>query len=145
MTLVINIAVARRPVSRTGCGSFAGSRPQRFYPAFFTTLDCTLYFLCELLAMALSADEIAAPRAAQRNIQAGYETNGWTGYDLILAHAPPSNCIGPCSCTDGWFCLDDSYRIGMNVYGNYEVIASRRPSYWLANGPPIYVSRRKMR
>ena len=32
----------------------------------------------------------------------------------------------------------------MNVDGNYEVIAYRRPDYWLAKGPPIYLSRRKV-
>ena len=79
------------------------------------------------------------------NIQGGYEVNGWTAYDLFLSKATPPGCIGPCSCAFGWYCLDDSYRIGMNVYGNYEVIASRQPDYWLAPGPPVTLSRRKTR
>jgi hypothetical protein len=77
------------------------------------------------------------------NLQAGYEPNGWAGYSAFLENTKPPACIGPCQCDQGWFCRDDSYRIGMSVYGNYEVVASRRPDYWLADGPPIYLSRRR--
>ncbi|HEV8132863.1 MAG TPA: hypothetical protein VGQ81_16570 [Acidobacteriota bacterium] len=76
------------------------------------------------------------------NIQAGFETSGWTIYDAYNAKQTPPQCRGKCSCGFGWFCLDDSYLIGMNLLPDYEVVSSRRPSYWLASGPPIILSRR---
>ena len=77
------------------------------------------------------------------NIQGGYEINGWANFDFFLSKTEPTGCIGPCSCAGGYYCLDDSYRIGMNVYGDYEPIASGQPDYWLAKGPPIVLSRRR--
>ncbi|SPE31324.1 membrane hypothetical protein [Candidatus Sulfopaludibacter sp. SbA3] len=77
------------------------------------------------------------------NIQGSYEMNGWHAFDLFQAKEKPAGCIGPCHCDSEWFCLDDSYRIGMNVYGNYETLARRQPHYWLAPGPPVVLSRRR--
>jgi hypothetical protein len=74
-------------------------------------------------------------------IDAGYELNGWYGQGGVLS---PSQCIGGrCTCASNFYCLDDSFRIGMNVFGNYEVVDSRQPDYWLAKGPAVVLSRRK--
>lgn len=78
------------------------------------------------------------------NIQGSYEMNGWYAFDLYERKAAPPACIGPCHCDSVWNCLDDSYRVGMDVYGNYEVVAQRQPRYWLAPGPPVILSRRKV-
>ena len=77
------------------------------------------------------------------NIEGSYEMNGWYGFDLYRAHEQPTGCIGPCHCESEWFCIDDSYRVGMNIFDNYEVLALRRPGYWLAQGPPVIISRRR--
>jgi hypothetical protein len=79
------------------------------------------------------------------NIHGNYEMSGWFSWDLYKANAAPANCIGPCHCDFDWYCLDESYRVGMNVYGDYEVLAQRQPRYWLAPGPPVILSRRKVR
>ena len=77
------------------------------------------------------------------NIQGSHEMNGWHAFDLYQSKVTPPGCIGPCHCDSDWYCLDDSYRVGMNVYGNYEVVDQRQPRYWLAPGPPVILSRRR--
>src|ERR1035438_1015594 len=79
------------------------------------------------------------------NIQGSFEMNGWHAFDLYESKATPPACRGECRCGSPWYCLDDSYRVGMNVYGNYEVVAQRQPRYWLAPGPPGILSRRQLR
>jgi len=112
--------------------------------ALFTTAGLHDYFRWNDARWALFRQALSQG-VSPANIQGGYELNGWAAYDWFLSKATPPGCIGPCICTLGWYCLDDSYRIGMNVYGNYEVIASRQPDYWLAPGPPVSLSRRKTR
>jgi hypothetical protein len=110
--------------------------------AFFTTAGLHDYFRWNDVRWALF-HEIVNRGVSPANIQGGKEINGSQVYDFILSKSTPPACIGPCSCDFGWYCLDDSYRIGMNVYGDYEVVASRQPTYWLAPGPPISLSRRR--
>jgi hypothetical protein len=74
------------------------------------------------------------------NIDAGYEINGWFVYGTP---AELSHCIGKCACASRFYCLDDSYRIGMNLFGNYDLIDLRPIDYWLADGPPVILSRRR--
>lgn len=69
-------------------------------------------------------------------IEAGYEMNGWYAFDLYRANTAPAHCDSE------WFCLDDTYRLGMSVPAGYAPIAQRRPSYWLAPGPPVVLSKR---
>jgi hypothetical protein len=110
--------------------------------ALFTTAGLHDYFRWNDIRWAFFQDALHRG-ISPMNLQAGYEPNGWAGYSAFLENTKPPACIGPCHCDQGWFCRDDSYRIAMSVYGNYEVVASRRPNYWLADGPPIYLSRRK--
>jgi len=72
------------------------------------------------------------------SIEASYEMNGWNAFTQFKAAGSPQT-----KCDTDWFCLDDTYRLGMNVYGNYEPIAQRQPRYWLAPGPPLVLSKRK--
>jgi hypothetical protein len=111
--------------------------------ALFTTAGLHDYFRWNDIRWAFFEDAMRQG-VSPLNLQAGYEPNGWAGYSPYIENTPPPACIGPCQCDQGWFCRDDSYRVGMSVYGNYEVIASRRPDYWLAEGPTIYLSRRKL-
>jgi hypothetical protein len=77
-------------------------------------------------------------------IQAGYEVNGWENYDSFLSGEAPRGCIGDCSCrVFGWWSLDDSYRVGMNVLDDYVLIKAVKPAYLLADGPPVFVSKRR--
>jgi hypothetical protein len=111
--------------------------------ALFTTAGLHDYFRWNDIRWAFFQDALNHG-VSPMNLQAGYEPNGWAGYSAFLENTKPPACIGPCQCDQGWFCRDDSYRIAMSVYGDYEVVASRRPDYWLADGPPIYLSRRKL-
>ncbi len=77
------------------------------------------------------------------NVHSGYEVEGWFAFDDHRAEVDPPDCIGECFTDTGcWYCRDESYRIGMNVYGGYETIDSIQPRYWLAAGPPVVVSKR---
>ena len=76
------------------------------------------------------------------NIDAGWEAQGWTNLDAYLAGATPPHCIGPCHCEGGWYCRDDSYRVGMNVFDGYEVIDQVTPRFLLVDPVALYVSRR---
>lgn len=81
--------------------------------------------------------------ATPANVEGGYEMNGWLHYDDIQAHRPPTECIGPCRCTiQTWYSQDCSYHIGMNVLPGYTRVVTRAPHYWLAEGPPMYLSKR---
>jgi len=111
--------------------------------ALFTTAGLHDYFRWNDIRWAFFEDALNHG-ISPMNLQAGYEPNGWAGFSAFLENTKPPACIGPCQCDQGWLCRDDSYRIGMSVYGNYEKVASRRPDYWLADGPPIYLSRRRL-
>ena len=144
LTLAVSVALSARPQAEFPRASGYRFAAALLPLAFFTAAGLHDYFQWNDARWALFRNMLDRG-VSPANIQAGYETNGWTGYDLVLANTAPANCIGPCHCTDGWFCADDSYRIGMNLYDGYEVIDSRQPDYWLASGPPIYVSRRRAR
>lgn len=77
-------------------------------------------------------------------VQGGYEVNGWLAYDDLLNRRRPPRCIGRCRCRGGFFCVHDSYRIGMNLVPGYSPIKSIQPRYWLANGPPVTLSVRSI-
>ncbi len=110
--------------------------------AFFTAAGLHDYFRWNDSAWDLYRQALSNG-VSPANIEGSYEMNGWYAFSLYQAHQRPPACIGPCHCDSEWFCLDDSYRVGMNLYGNYELLAIRHPSYWLAPGPPIVLSRRK--
>ncbi len=77
------------------------------------------------------------------NLQAGFEVNGVLAMDLVVAGQTPAWCHNDrCQCADGWFCLDDSFRVSMNELPGYEVTRSVKPDYWLVDGPPLLFSRR---
>jgi hypothetical protein len=81
--------------------------------------------------------------ATVATIDGGYEVNAWMHYDSIQAHDVPKGCIGPCRCIFAtWYALDCSYHIGMNVLPGFKAVSSVLPSYWLASGPPMTLSRR---
>jgi hypothetical protein len=144
LLLVLSVSLGLPAADREARGSTwrlaAGMLPL----ALFTTAGLHDYFRWNDIRWAFFQDELSQG-VSPTNIQAGYEPNGWAGYSAFLANTKPPACIGPCQCDQGWFCRDDSYRIGMSVYGDYDVVTSRRPDYWLADGPPIYLSRRKLR
>ncbi len=77
-------------------------------------------------------------------IEGGYELDGWLHYDDIKNDHPINGCIGGrCRCDYAtWYTKDCSYHIGMNAYPGYETITTITPSYWLAPGPPMMLSRR---
>jgi SAM-dependent methyltransferase len=79
--------------------------------------------------------------AFSRNISpaklaAGYEANGWENYDNYVAQngQMAANCRVN---YDDFFCVDASYRIGMNEISGYSEWRREQPSYWLAPGPPL--------
>ena len=110
--------------------------------AFFTIAGLHDYFRWSDAGWDLYREALRSG-VSPANILGSYEMNGWHAFDLYRSNVTPPACIGPCHCDSDWDCLDDSYRVGMNVYGNYEVVAQRRPRYWLAPGPPVILSRRK--
>jgi len=112
--------------------------------AFFTIAGLHDYFRWNDAGWELYREALGNGVSAA-NIHASYEMNGWLAFDLYQAKATPPGCIGPCHCDSEWYCLDDSYRVGMDMYGDYEVVAQRQPRYWLAPGPPVVLSRRKVR
>lgn len=85
-----------------------------------------------------------AAGADRNSIQAGLEVNGWLDYDDRLSHRVSPTCIGGrCGCAfPGFDCMDDSYRVGMNLLGSYVPLAKVEPGYWLAPGPPLILSQR---
>jgi hypothetical protein len=143
LTLVVSIALASVSAADAKRASTLRFVAALAPLALFTTAGLHDYFRWNDARWALFEDALRHG-ISPANLQAGYEPNGWAGYSEFRANLKPAACIGPCHCDYGWFCLDDSYRVGMNVYGNYEVIADRQPDYWLAKGPPIYLSRRKV-
>ena len=81
---------------------------------------------------------------SHRNLEAGYEVNGWLAGEPAARQTSAESCIGPCHCyVPDWSCQDASYRVGMNSLAGYEVLRSRKPSYWLASGPPLILERRQ--
>jgi hypothetical protein len=90
----------------------------------------------ELVRLAVDAG------APPSTVQGGYEVNGWISYDDHIHHHQPARCRGSCGCRGGFFCVDDSYRVGMNLLPGYVPVRSLKPRYWLANGPPVTLSER---
>jgi len=86
-------------------------------------------------------NETVASGVSPSSIDAGYELNGW--HNVKNAHAP--TCIGACRCTPwSWYCVDNSYRILMSApTPDYELVKQVQPSYWLAEGPPLSLVRRR--
>ena len=80
--------------------------------------------------------------ANHSTIQSGWEVNCWYKYEE-LTHEPVQ-CDGGCQCTMGYgfCCIDDRWRVGMSALPGYRAIESIQPSYWLASGPPVVLSRR---
>ena len=74
------------------------------------------------------------------NLAGGFEINGWENYDNVQARhgdmAP--NCRVD---YDDFFCVDATYRIGMNTIPGYADWKEEQPSYWLAAGPPVRLLR----
>jgi hypothetical protein len=83
-----------------------------------------------------------ADGAPPSTVQSGYEVNGWLSYDDFVNRRKPGKCRGPCGCRGGYFCVDDSYRVGMNLLPGYAPVLSKQPRYWLANGPAVVLSER---
>jgi hypothetical protein len=82
-----------------------------------------------------------ASGADPRTVDGGYEIQGWRTLDLLTPGAE-MRCIGPCSCTQGWYCADNSYMLAMNLMPGYRVVEEMQPAYWLAEGPPVQVLQR---
>jgi hypothetical protein len=74
------------------------------------------------------------------NLAGGFEVNGWENYDNVQSqHGQMSpNCRVN---YDDFFCLDATYRIGMNVIPGYEEWKQEPVVYWLASGPPVRLLR----
>jgi hypothetical protein len=70
------------------------------------------------------------------SLAGGFEVNGWLNYDNFQRnHGQMSpNCRVD---YDDFFCLDATYRIGMNPIRGYQEMRQEHPSYWLAPGPPV--------
>lgn len=78
-----------------------------------------------------------------RNLDGGYEVNGWIAADDVLAKRPPERCIGACGCQSGWWCQDASWRVAMNALHGYDVVREIQPAYALTDGPGLKLLRRK--
>ena len=86
---------------------------------------------------------IRADGVSPLSIDGGYEIQGSEAFDAFEAKLQSPDCIGPCSCRGlSWYCRDDSWHIGMNVYNGYQTIRQIQPRYWLSAGPPILLNRR---
>jgi hypothetical protein len=70
------------------------------------------------------------------NLAGGFEVNGWENYDNFQSGGRQMslNCRVD---YDDWFCLDATYRIGMNPIRGYQEWKQEQPRYWLAGGPPV--------
>jgi hypothetical protein len=76
-------------------------------------------------------------------VDGGYELNGWLNYDAVLSGRRPEGCHGFCRCRQGaFYCTDDTYVISMELPPGRQVMATLPISWWLAEGPPIILSRR---
>jgi hypothetical protein len=86
-------------------------------------------------------DETVAHGVSPSSIDGGYELNGW--HNVKASHAP--TCIGACRCIPwSWYCIDNSYRILMSApTPDYELLKQVQPSYWLTDGPPLSLVRRR--
>jgi hypothetical protein len=74
-------------------------------------------------------------------VQGGWEPNCWAKHEGLSSRAPA--CEGGCRCVyTGFCCVDDRWRVGMSVSAGYHQVASVHPSYWLASGPAVVLSRR---
>ncbi|HWC97253.1 MAG TPA: glycosyltransferase family 39 protein [Candidatus Sulfopaludibacter sp.] len=104
--------------------------------AFFTTAGLHDYFRWNDAAWDLYRQAIHSG-IAPASIDAGYEMNGWYNYTQSLSRPAP---VG--NCEPEWACIDDEYRLGMHGFPHYTPIAQQQPSYWLAPGPPVTLSRR---
>jgi hypothetical protein len=105
--------------------------------AFFTVAGLHDYFRWNDAAWDLYRQALRSG-VSPTSIEASYEMNGWNAFSQFKDAGFPKT-----QCDSEWFCLDNAYRIGMNVYGNYEPVAQRQPRYWLAPGPPLILSKRK--
>ncbi len=75
-------------------------------------------------------------------VQAGYEANCWWKHEGVGVTLGLS-CEGGCRCVyNGFCCVDDRFRVGMTVSPSYTAVEAIQPSYWLADGPPVILSRR---
>jgi hypothetical protein len=85
--------------------------------------------------------ETMAKGISPSSIDAGYELNGW--HNVKSVHS--ATCIGACRCIPwSWYCFDNSYRILMSQPTlDYEVVKQVQPRYWLADGPPLSLVRRR--
>jgi 4-amino-4-deoxy-L-arabinose transferase-like glycosyltransferase len=74
-------------------------------------------------------------------VQGGWEVNCWFRAE---GYAPQDfACEGGCGCAyNGFCCADDRWRIGMTVFQGYRAVEQIQPNYWMANGPPVILSRR---
>jgi len=86
-------------------------------------------------------ERVLASGADPRTVDGGYEIQGWRTLDLLTPGAE-MRCIGSCSCTQGWYCADNSYLLAMNPVPGYRVVEEMQPAYWLAEGPPVRVLQR---
>jgi 4-amino-4-deoxy-L-arabinose transferase-like glycosyltransferase len=86
--------------------------------------------------------QTVASGVSPSSIDAGYEPNGW--HNVHQVH--PVTCIGQCRCAPwSWYCFDNSYRILMGgVPPGYELVRAVQPSYWLADGPPLSLVKRRL-
>ena len=77
-------------------------------------------------------------------VQGGWEPNCWFRHEGLSAEELA--CQGGCSCVVNSFCcVDDRFRVGMSVSAGYHRLAGIQPSYWLATGPEVVLSRRDVR
>jgi hypothetical protein len=143
--LVLVLAVAPgelAPARSPRAGQWAAFAASFLAMAAFSTAALHDHFRWQDVRWQL-AREALRQGISPANLQAGFEVNGVLAMDLIVAGKPPAWCHNHrCQCTDGWYCLDDSFRVSMNELPGYEVIESVKPDYWLVEGPPLLFSRR---
>jgi hypothetical protein len=76
-------------------------------------------------------------------VQGGWEVNCW--YKAEGYSPEELACQNGCRCAyTGFCCVDDRWRIGMSISAGYKQVAAIKPTYWLASGPAVVLSRRDM-
>jgi hypothetical protein len=79
--------------------------------------------------------------ATHATLESGWEDNCWWRYEELTRE--PTSCEGGCYCVrPGFCCVDDRWRLGLSVQPGYHAVESIQPTYWLASGPPVVLSRR---
>jgi hypothetical protein len=82
-----------------------------------------------------------AQGGTRATVQGGWEPNCWVKHEGLSREE--LSCEGGCRCAyTGFCCVDDRWRVGMSISPGYRQVAAVLPTYWLASGPAVLLTRR---